>query len=220
MVIAAPSARGRRQRFQSEYEFASLRNLFQLSALMPAGQHSGYTFLFSGFHTAFHNKDLNCGRMVKKHWNKERCKMVQHVTTDNPFENKYQHLRKIDGHLRAEIKISTEGLGYQFKLREIDDNQGFFFVSENSSVLKILDIGSVLEMKYWTADKTMTVKYVTAQINGIAKRSHAPFKGHYKVGLSILKTKDLKRVNPIGGLLKTRIETAGLSIAKPAPRRL
>jgi hypothetical protein len=146
--------------------------------------------------------------------------MVEHIIAGNPIENKYQHMRKTDGHLRAEIKISREGLGYQFKLREIDGNQGCFFVSENSPVLKILDIGSVLDMKYWTADKTRTVKYVTAQINGIAKRSDAPFKGHYKVGLSILKTKDLKRVNPIGGLLKTRIETAGLSIAKSVPRRL
>ena len=146
--------------------------------------------------------------------------MVQHVTAGNPVENKYQHLRKIDSYLRAEIKISRDGLGYQFKLREIDENQGCFFVSENSAVLKILDIGSVLDMKYWTADKTRTVKYVTAQINGIAKRSDAPFKGHYKVGLSILKTKSFKMVNPIGGLLKTRIETESLGRPRSAHRGL
>jgi len=146
--------------------------------------------------------------------------MVQHIMAGNPVENKYQHLRKIDGHLRAEIKISRDGLGYQFKLREIDDNQGCFFLSENSSVLKILDIGSVLDMKYWTADKTRTVKYVTAEINGIAKQSHEPFKGHYRVGLSILKTKGLKRVNPIRGLLKTRIEAEGLGREQPAQHRL
>ena len=140
--------------------------------------------------------------------------MVQRIIAGNPIENKYQHLRKIDTHLRAEIKISRNGLGYQFKLREIDDNKGCFFISENSSILKILDNGSVLDMKYWTADKTRTVKYVTAQINGIAKQSHEPFKGHYKVGLSILKTKSLKRVNPIGGMLKTRIDAEGLSRAQ------
>ena len=146
--------------------------------------------------------------------------MVQHITAGNPVENKYQNLRKIDNHLRAEIKISSDGLGYQFKLREIDDNQGCFFVSENSLVLKILDIGSVLDMKYWTADKTRTVKYVTAQINGIAKRSHEPFKGHYKVGLSILRKKGLQRMNPIDGLLKRGIETEGLSSAQSAQRLL
>jgi hypothetical protein len=159
-------------------------------------------------------------RVVEKHLNVERSKMVQHITASNPVENKYQHLRKIDNHLRAEIKISRDGLGYQFKLREIDENQGCFFVSENSAVLKILDIGSVLDMKYWTADKTRTVKYVTAKINGIAKRSHEPFKGHYKVGLSILETRGLKLVNPIGGLLKTRGEAEGLSRATSAQRRL
>jgi len=146
--------------------------------------------------------------------------MVQHIIASNPVENKFQHLRKIDSHLRAEIKISRDGLGYQFKLREIDDNQGCFFISENSSVLKILGIGSVLDMKYWTADKTRTVKYVTAEINGIAKQSHEPFKGHFKVGLSILKTNSLKRVNPIGGLLKSRIEAKGLGRGLPTQHRL
>ena len=188
---------------------------------MPAGQHFRHTFLFSGFDTFFHHNNSNCAEMVlKNHLNAERSKMVQHITAGNPVENKYQHLRKIDNHLRAEIKISSDGLGYQFKLREIDDNQGCFFVSENSLVLKILDIGSVLDMKYWTADKTKTVKYVTAKINGIAKRSHEPFKGHYKVGLSILKTKGLKRMNPIDGLLKRGIETEGLSSAQSAQRLL
>ena len=188
---------------------------------MPAGQHFRHTFLFSGFDTFFHHNNSNCAEMVlKNHLNAERSKMVQHITAGNPVENKYQNLRKIDNHLRAEIKISSDGLGYQFKLREIDDNQGCFFVSENSLVLKILDIGSVLDMKYWTADKTRTIKYVTAKINGIAKRSHEPFKGHYKVGLSILKTKGLKRMNPIDGLLKRGIETEGLSSAQSAQRRL
>ena len=146
--------------------------------------------------------------------------MVQHIIGSNPIENKYQHLRNIDSHLRAEIKISRDGLGYQFKLREINDNQGCFFISKNSSILKILDTGSILDMKYWTADKTRTVKYVTAKINGIAKQSHEPFKGHYKVGLSILKTNSLKKVNPIGGLLKTRIEAEGLGKAQSAQHGL
>jgi hypothetical protein len=146
--------------------------------------------------------------------------MVEHIVAGNPIENKYQHLRKTDGYLRAEIKISRDGLGYQFKLRKIDDHQGSFFVNENSSVLKILDIGSVLDMKYWTADKTRTVRYVTAEINGIARQRHKPFKGHYKVGLSILKTKGLKHVNPVHGLLKTRIRTEGSGREHPAQHRL
>jgi hypothetical protein len=146
--------------------------------------------------------------------------MVQHIKGSNPFENKYQHLRKIDSHLRAEIKISRDGLGYQFKLREINDNQGCFFISANSPILKILHAGSILDMKYWTADKTRTVKYVTAKVNDIARQSHKPFKGHYKVGLSILKKKGLNLVNPIGGLLKTRIDAEGLNSVQSAQHGL
>lgn len=126
--------------------------------------------------------------------------MVQRITASNPVENRYLHLRKTDSHLRAEIKISSDDLGYQFKLRQIDDSQGCFFVNKNSSVLKLLDIGSVMDMKYWTADKIMRIKYVRAQINNISKQNHEPFKGHYKVNLSILKTKGLKLVSPVNQL--------------------
>jgi len=128
--------------------------------------------------------------------------MVEHIVASNPVENQYLHLRKSDSHLRAEIKISSDDLGYQFKLRQIDDHQGCFFVNKNSSILSLLEVGSVLDMKYWTADKIRRVRSVRAEVNTIAKQNHEPFKGHYKVRLSIMKTKSLKLVNPLEQLLK------------------
>ena len=136
--------------------------------------------------------------------------MAQHVIANNRFENKYRHLRKADGHLRAEIRISRNDLGYQFKLQEIDDHQGCFFINENSAVLNILNVGTVLDMKYWTAEKIRLVKYVRAQIKNITRQKHEPFKGHYKVGLSILQMKGSKRVNPTDRLLKARAEAEAL----------
>jgi len=134
--------------------------------------------------------------------------MVEHIVASNPVENQYLHLRKSDSHLRAEIKISSDDLGYQFKLRQIDDHQGCFFVNKNSSILSLLEVGSVLDMKYWTADKIQRVRSVRAEVNTIAKQNHEPFKGHYKVRLSIMKTKSLKLVNPLEQLLKrTAIST-------------
>ena len=132
--------------------------------------------------------------------------MVQRIIASNPVENQYLHLKKTDSHLRAEIKISSDDLGYQFKLRQIDDKQGCFFINKNSSVLKLLEIGSVMDMKYWTADKIRRIKYVRAEINNITKQIHEPFKGHYKVSLSILKTKSLKLVNPVDKLLKAPLD--------------
>ncbi|MGD8963837.1 MAG: hypothetical protein PVF29_07865 [Desulfobacterales bacterium] len=136
--------------------------------------------------------------------------MAQHVIASNRFGNKYRHLRKADGHLRAEIRISRNDLGYQFKLQEINDHQGCFFINENSAVLNILDVGTVLDMKYWTAEKIRLVKYVRAQIKNITRQKHEPFKGHYKVGLSILQMKGSKRVNPTDRLLKARAEAEAL----------
>ncbi len=131
--------------------------------------------------------------------------MVEHIVASNPVENQYLHLRKSDSHLRAEIKISSDDLGYQFKLRQIDDDQGCFFVNKNSSILSLLEVGSVLDMKYWSADKIRRVKSVRAEVNTIAKQNQEPFKGHYKVSLSILKTKSLKLVNPLDQLLKRTV---------------
>jgi hypothetical protein len=137
--------------------------------------------------------------------------MVQHIIASNPVEDKYQHLRKSDSHFRAEIKISSDDLGYQFKLRQIDDKQGCFFVNKHSSILNLLEAGSVLDMKYWTTDKTKRIKHVRAEINNIAQQNHEPFKGHYKVNLSILKTKSLKLVNPADELLKTHLDVNDLN---------
>ena len=132
--------------------------------------------------------------------------MVQHIVASNPVENKYQLLRKIDSHLRAEIKIGRDDLGFQFKLREIDENQGCFFINEKSAVLQLLDIGSVLDMKYWTSGKRRTIKYVRAEIRNINRQNQQPFKGYYKIGLAILKTNDVQELNPIARLMKARIE--------------
>ena len=140
--------------------------------------------------------------------------MVQHVVTNNPFEKKYQHLRKADDYFRAEIKISSNDLAYQFKLREIDEDHGCFFIRENSAVFKMLNVGTVLDMKYWTAEKTRRVKYVSAQIKDITRQNQNPFKGHFKVGLSILQTKGLKKVSPVDRLLKARAEAEALMQAQ------
>lgn len=139
----------------------------------------------------------------------ERSKMVQQVMTHNRFENRYQHLRKADGHFRAEIQISRNELGYQFKLRDIDDRYGCFFISKNSAVLKNLKLGAVVDMKYWTSEKTRRVKYVSAQIKKITRKKQDPFKGHYKVGLSILHTKRSKLERQVDRFLKAAPKTEG-----------
>ena len=134
--------------------------------------------------------------------------MVEHIVASNPVENQYLLLRKSDSHLRAEIKISRDDLGYQFKLRQIDDYQGCFFINNDSSILKLLTVGSELDMKYWTADRIRRIRSVRAEINNISKQNHEPFKGHYKVSFSILKTKSLKLVNPLDQLLNRTVMSA------------
>jgi hypothetical protein len=106
---------------------------------------------------------------------------------NNTFEKKYQTLKKADDFYRAEIKLSKFDLIYQLKLRELNGNEACFLIKKDSAIFNKLKVGKVLEMKYWTAGKINTIKFVTAKIENITKQNQELFNSHYLVYLSIPK---------------------------------
>lgn len=75
---------------------------------------------------------------------------------------------------------------YQFKLRNSESMSLFVLVKEDSEILNQLEVGRVLEMKYYNADITCPPEYRTTQINNITNERAGRFSGHCVVGLSIL----------------------------------
>lgn len=77
---------------------------------------------------------------------------------------------------------------YQFKLYRGQDQQGaVLFIKTDSKIFEYLETNRVLEMKYLPKDLDSKLCSLPTQIKSISKENCGPFKGHYKVGISISK---------------------------------
>lgn len=111
--------------------------------------------------------------------------MIKNTIMRNTLERNYHSLKKADDFYRVEIKLSKFDFIYQFKLRELNGNEACFLIKEDSAIFNKLKVGNVLEMKYWTAGKTKTIKFAKAKVKNITKQNQEPLNGHYLVYLSI-----------------------------------
>lgn len=75
---------------------------------------------------------------------------------------------------------------YQFKLyREPDNGDALLFVKPDSRLIKYLQIDKVLDMKYMFKNIDYEFSSIPTQIRSISKQNDGPFRGHYKVSISI-----------------------------------
>ena len=86
------------------------------------------------------------------------------------------------------VEFSLRGLelNYQFKLWHSSPDEMFVLAREDSSLLKWLQAGDVLMLKYYTTDKFSPVRNCETAIKFITKDDQGRFKGHCCVGLEIL----------------------------------
>jgi hypothetical protein len=59
-------------------------------------------------------------------------------------------------------------------------------IREDSDVLKYLNVGDIVNMKYYTDDSAEPGEYLKTQIRHITKDDERRFKGHCLVGLLVL----------------------------------
>jgi hypothetical protein len=77
---------------------------------------------------------------------------------------------------------------YQFKLYQVQDKKGaFLFIKPDSEIVEYLKTDRVFEMKYLPKDFDSKFRSLPTRIKSISKEHYGPFKGHYKVGISIAK---------------------------------
>ena len=86
------------------------------------------------------------------------------------------------------VEFSVAGIrtAYQFKLRKDSPEKMYVLVKEESAILGKLRVGDILNMKYYTRDKTDPFKYHATAIPHISREKEGPLKGHYLVGLEIM----------------------------------
>ncbi|RJQ58579.1 MAG: hypothetical protein C4530_10450 [Desulfobacteraceae bacterium] len=69
----------------------------------------------------------------------------------------------------------------------------FALVKENSNILDWLQVGDVLNMKYYSNDSMCPTRNFDTKIEYITRDQNGRFKGHYLVGLEILTQVDRAR---------------------------
>ena len=79
------------------------------------------------------------------------------------------------------LELKLDGTRYQFKpLNTSTGGMGMLVMDEDAKVLKVLDVGNRIQMKYCNPETDLLM---TFEIRHITKIENGPFKGHYQVGL-------------------------------------
>lgn len=86
------------------------------------------------------------------------------------------------------LEFSKEGMGsvYQFKIWNLSAKGMCVLVKEDSELLEYLEVGEVMDMKYYSSDASKPTEYLKTEIKHITKDDEGQFKGHFLIGLSIL----------------------------------
>jgi hypothetical protein len=111
-------------------------------------------------------------------------KICTHKSTDCELE----FIDTLEKHYSVEFSLNSKGPAYIFRLRDVSLNCPSILVKEDSSVLKQLKVGDILNMEYNSPESLVPTKLLKTQI--ISKNSHDRFTGHSLVGLSIVDKQD------------------------------
>lgn len=87
----------------------------------------------------------------------------------------------------VEFSTEKEAFSYQFKVRDVAPSGMGILVKEDSFAFKSLKVGDVLKMKYYPLNLSDPPDYLQTEIKHITKDETGRFRGHYLIGLSILK---------------------------------
>lgn len=91
----------------------------------------------------------------------------------------------ITDYYSAEFKLNEPRILYQFKIRNSVEEPLFAVVKEGSKALDCLKAGDVINMRYYSLDKTIPSELRDTRIKYITKDSDIGFKDHYVIGLDL-----------------------------------
>jgi len=93
----------------------------------------------------------------------------------------------LDKYYSVEFSLADMSFTYQFRIWDKSTKGMSIAIKEDSVVLEHLKVGDLLNLKYYTTDPSIPVEYLKTEIMHITKQEQGRFKGHYLVGLSLLK---------------------------------
>jgi hypothetical protein len=114
--------------------------------------------------------------------------MMKQDTSNDPETGNRQEPRKVvDKYYSVEFSIETLEPVYQFRIWNLSDRGMCVLVREDSAVLAHLQEGKIFNMKYYPTDSPGQVEQLETEVRHVTKDDNGRFKGHFMVGLSILK---------------------------------
>ena len=101
-------------------------------------------------------------------------------------EKRREPRTEADKYYSVELSSPDASLRYQFKIWNLSSSGICIVVKEDSDLLKHLEVGNILDMKYYTTDEPYSTECLKTQIKHITKDKEGRFKNHALVGLLIL----------------------------------
>ena len=86
----------------------------------------------------------------------------------------------------VEFSINEEVSNYLFEIKNISSFGLCIIVKEGSAILNHLKVGDIMDIKYYTPEKTERPELIKTEIKHITKDDFGRYKGNYLVGLSLV----------------------------------
>jgi len=100
-------------------------------------------------------------------------------------EKRHESRTEVDKYYSVELSIPDTSLIYQFKIWNLSSRGICIVVKEDSDLLKHLEVGNILDMKYCPTNSSCPTEYLKTEIKHITKDKQGRFRNHVLVGLFI-----------------------------------
>jgi hypothetical protein len=91
-----------------------------------------------------------------------------------------------DQYSSVEFSTSKVEPNYQFKIRDVSSSGLCILVKDGSAVLNQLQVGDVMDMKYYQVKRSERPELIRTEIKHITRDDQGRYKGNYLVGLSAI----------------------------------
>jgi hypothetical protein len=115
--------------------------------------------------------------------------MGQNRFVKHPKEKRKETRDKSNKYHSVEIKLPSLPI-YLFKLKDISYTGACFFVKEESAILKHINVGQILNIRYHSEEEGEPTAVFISEIKHITKSEEKSYEGHCLVGIKILGKQD------------------------------
>jgi hypothetical protein len=112
-------------------------------------------------------------------------------TTNRMDEKRSEARNSPEKYHSAEFRLDASSCLYQSKIWNVSSKGMCLLVREDSEVLGNLEVGKVLEVKYYPNDLSQPAETLKTKIAHVTRESQGRFKNHFLIGLLIVSDRNV-----------------------------